>query len=396
MVFRPLLALSGVITLLPAVVGAQPTDPAIVLESGGIEFPDGSIQDSAHRTFEHVVVVAKEGGQFPSISQAILSITGGTDAPAEDNEFMVKVMPGVYQEQVTMASWVDVRGVGKRLVKIRHSGAPTIHAAADSEIAGLTIQNTSAAAMAIGVACYQVDRFSIRDAAIEVDGSTASHGIEADDCLLHLSGVDIEAKGATESVGILGESGNFVQFSGGSITIPPSATTQKGYGIWNDGSLAQLSGVVVNSGATAEAYGVKNDASSTLHIRRSRVGAFIHNGSVTDAASFGVDLDGGWLQAHQSTIGILGGSSPGLSQAVRAQNSAIVDLFHSDVTAFGDFGDYAISLLSSSTANIVYTGLQGLLGPFGAPANYNCLGAYAYTAEPLAFTPLDETCSPLP
>jgi hypothetical protein len=69
--------------------------------------------------YAQVVVVAKSGGDFTTIQAAINSIT---DAAAT-KRYLVWVMPGNYAEQVTMQSWVDVRGASKRTVQIEYSSS---------------------------------------------------------------------------------------------------------------------------------------------------------------------------------------------------------------------------------------------------------------------------------
>jgi hypothetical protein len=86
-----------VLVLTPSALVAQPLDPSIVLPEGGIQFPDGSILTTADRSYDHVIVVAKEGGDFASISEAILSLSIPAVAPSEDNSYLVWVAPGVYE-----------------------------------------------------------------------------------------------------------------------------------------------------------------------------------------------------------------------------------------------------------------------------------------------------------
>ncbi len=59
-------------------------------------------------------IVAKTGGDFAAIQDAIDSIS---DASAT-KRYLIEVMPGKYAEQVTMQSWVDLRGASKHTVQI--------------------------------------------------------------------------------------------------------------------------------------------------------------------------------------------------------------------------------------------------------------------------------------
>ena len=75
------------------------------LEAGGV-------------AYAQVITVAQSGGDFASIQDAIDSVL---DA-ASDKRYLVRVMPGDYNEQVTMTDWVDVRGAGKHATRITFSG----------------------------------------------------------------------------------------------------------------------------------------------------------------------------------------------------------------------------------------------------------------------------------
>ena len=68
--------------------------------------------------YAQVVTVAKSGGDYTTIQDAVDSIT---DA-ASDKRYLVRIMPGLYTEQVTMKSWVDFRGISKHTVQIQHTG----------------------------------------------------------------------------------------------------------------------------------------------------------------------------------------------------------------------------------------------------------------------------------
>jgi pectin methylesterase-like acyl-CoA thioesterase len=59
--------------------------------------------------YQQVVTVAKAGGDYTSIQDAIDSITDASDS----KRYAVKVYPGNYAEAVTMQDYVDIIGTGR-------------------------------------------------------------------------------------------------------------------------------------------------------------------------------------------------------------------------------------------------------------------------------------------
>ncbi|MCF6171688.1 MAG: pectinesterase family protein [Bacteroidales bacterium] len=100
-------------------VGIGTVNPTTKLEvngmvfsaTGGFTFPDGTIQTTAavSTAYAQVFTVALSGGDFTTISGAIAAC--GVTSPA--NAFLIRVMPGVYTESVTLKKYVHLQGAGK-------------------------------------------------------------------------------------------------------------------------------------------------------------------------------------------------------------------------------------------------------------------------------------------
>lgn len=69
------------------------------------------------RKISNVVVVAKSGGQYKSIQDAVDSITDATGV----NPYLIVVGPGWYTESVMLKPYVHLQGAGKDLTYIRGS-----------------------------------------------------------------------------------------------------------------------------------------------------------------------------------------------------------------------------------------------------------------------------------
>jgi len=86
---------------------------AINTTSGGVIFPDGTTQATASTggtvSYQNVFTVAKAGGDFTTITGAL----GACAFPDPANGYLIRVMPGVYNENVNCLQYVHFKGGGK-------------------------------------------------------------------------------------------------------------------------------------------------------------------------------------------------------------------------------------------------------------------------------------------
>ncbi len=122
-----------------------------VWTANGVKFPDGKTQTGAAATPSNIIIVAKSGGHFTTISAALTSVTDNSAA----NRYLVYIAPGVYTETVTMKPYVDIEGAGELATKITQvgnlSGAPTLSGASNAELRFLTVENTGGFDFAIAI-----------------------------------------------------------------------------------------------------------------------------------------------------------------------------------------------------------------------------------------------------
>lgn len=110
-----------------------------------------------------IVRVAHYGGDFFSIQTAINYCV--TQAPTAVNRWTVEVYPGTYNEQITLAQYVDVVGVDKESVIMPVVGNTAVTMADDTRIANLTINPlaTAVAGSAYGIEVGDADGCRIED-----------------------------------------------------------------------------------------------------------------------------------------------------------------------------------------------------------------------------------------
>jgi len=100
-----------------------------------------SLQFSAQGTpYQHVVIVAKQGGDYTSITDALNNINADGN-----NRYLVWIAPGNYQENVVMEPWVDLMGAGELLTTIWNNGSndsnvAVVKGADNAMLSHLTIQ----------------------------------------------------------------------------------------------------------------------------------------------------------------------------------------------------------------------------------------------------------------
>lgn len=245
---RSLGAASACVLALAAASAAQ--EPSLVLQDGGVEFPDGSLQETAAGAYDHVLVVAPSGGHFTSIQEALDSVSG-----THSQRYLVWVAPGTYFEEVTMESYVDIRGAGRELTRIIAYGsatgctAGTVSGADHAELRSLTVRS-----LATGENCT---------VALYNSGASPT-----------LTDVTLDVESAVFNVGMVNVLGSAPQLH--RVTIESCGSLfEMGpdcLGIWNDsGSWPRLTDSEIHVVAWSRARGILNEGSSYVTLRDSTV-----------------------------------------------------------------------------------------------------------------------------
>ena len=149
----------------------------LVRATGGVDFYTGEAPFRvnggvpwAGSQYANVVVVAKEGGDFTSIQEALDSI----DSEGPSNRFLVWVAPGDYEERVFAGAFIDIVGAGEELTKITYHGAPdatpTVMMGWGAELRSLTVENTGGDAFSVAIIMQTVTR--LRDVTVSASGGS--------------------------------------------------------------------------------------------------------------------------------------------------------------------------------------------------------------------------------
>jgi hypothetical protein len=194
--------------------------------------------------YEHVIVVAKNGGDHTSVAAALNSIAG----PAADNRFLVWVAPGIYDETelAHVRPYVHLRGAGPN-VTILTSGrsaatpgetAATLSLDDNGRISDMTVRNAGSGTYGIGVWSSQATRDTLVDGmVIEAAGAggLGHYAVYLNDAEPVIRNSRLRSYGATgfgtavnAALGIINISGSFPQpLIEGSVLLGGAANTDE-------------------------------------------------------------------------------------------------------------------------------------------------------------------------
>jgi hypothetical protein len=236
---------------------------------------DGSQFLAQGSPFAHWIVVAKSGGDYPSIQSAIDSIG---DAAAE-NPYLVWVAPGIYSETVKLKPYVHLQGAGQGASIITsmatNTSPPTVQATLvvtySTSVRDITLENTGVEGYCAALyAPPGTSQTQLSDATLH------THGFGVVNYALYISGsgtevslLDLTATGEGASVlniGLWLDNGADVIVTGGSYT---GSGGNSAAGIRNNTGNAILkttNTIALGEYGSQQNYGLFNgtDVSSTL------------------------------------------------------------------------------------------------------------------------------------
>lgn len=243
----------------------------------------------------NILHVAKTGGHYSTITNAILAITDGQfGAPSNDNPFLIAVAPGVYAENIALADHVYVYGSGMSVTRIQGSvvmgNVPATTNGVHSRVANLSVAS-------VAVPALQITGNNIYMPLINV-------GLKAIDSYA----LDISANmGAVVSVA-----------SGSTIESTTTAIRMLGNELYIDGALVTGQNTVILQGGANLVMNSGSIASSATAVAVEATSSFtIHGGRVSGNAG---------ITANSGTLRLFGGSIDATMSAVTADATSLVEL----------------------------------------------------------------------
>ncbi len=236
--------------------------------------------------YQNVVIVAKSGGDYNTITAALDSITTATDT----NRYLIYVAPGVYTERVTMKPYVDIEGAGELTTKITFTGdasyaTGTVVGANDAELRFLTVENTGGAAYAVaifnsgaaprlthvsasasggtnnyGVYNYSSSSPKMTDVSTSASGGTDSRGVYNYSSSPTMTNVSASASGGTYNRGVYNNSSSSPTMT--DVSASASGGTNSNFGVYNSSSSPMMTNVSASASEGTNNYGVYNSSSS--------------------------------------------------------------------------------------------------------------------------------------
>ena len=250
-------------------------------------FADGV--DNSGAAYQNIKVVAKSGGDYTTITDALNSIVEANP----NNPYLIYVAPGVYNEQVVMKPYVDIEGSGELTTKITFTGnageVGTVLGANNAELRFLTVENTGGDTYAIAIlndgasphlnqitantsggitynlAVYNKNSASpvMKDITASALGGANSYGVYnynfSSPVMTNVNASALDGTSATFGV-------NNTSFSSPKmtqVTANASGGTSN-YGVYNENSSGRMINVIaISSGSGQYNYGVYNIFSSS-------------------------------------------------------------------------------------------------------------------------------------
>lgn len=312
----------------------------------------------------NLIVVAKSGGDFDTITAALDSIVDAGEA----NRYLVKVMPGVYTERVTMKPYVDIEGAGELATKITYTGSylpdtGTLVGADNAEVRFLTVENTGGDDIAIAIYNGPGSPRLTNVTAVGL-GTHSGLGVYSHYSTPIMTNVTASAVGVYESYGVFNDASSAVMTH---VIATASGGTASSAGVVNIDASPAMTDVTATGSESSYSYGVINLRASLTMVNVTAAGSGV--GQNTGVSN--------WSSAVTMTNVIATASGGNENRAVENW-SASLTMMNVTATASGGTVSYGVYNYACSP-----TIRNSAIQAGGGTDNY---GIYIYPGDPVTVT----------
>jgi hypothetical protein len=357
--------------------------------AGLSDVPPGFADDVDGVEYDNVIVVAKSGGDFTSVQAAFDSISDAN----WDNRYLIWIGPGRYDEQVTLKSYVSLRGAGQWQTVIGYAGGSaseppdtaTLTLASNASVRqlrllttgtaahnaavlvpagtlGTTISHVNAEAWGAGTTNYgMVVTGAETYVALEHVNAQAGNGTETNIGLLNTADANVtaadgsfRASGGDNGYAIVNRDGSELRAQ--DVTAEANGASVNNVALWNhDSARAELSGGLFRGRDGAGlACGICNDNSHTAAI------AVQVAGSSNSVENYGLRNDDGTAELRGGDYGAGGGEGADTYAYAIWNNSSEV-AFAPSLMARGAWahvggGDHCYAMYNEAGGNAMLVG----------------------------------------
>jgi hypothetical protein len=264
--------------------------------------------------YQNVVIVAKSGGDYTTITAALNSIS---DASAS-NPYLIYVAPGVYTDQVYMKEYVDIQGSGELTTKITFTGstydnASTLEGNNNAELRFLTVENTGGNAYAVAILNHVCSPKITNVTAIASGGTNTNYGVINSGVIDYatsspsLTNVTASASGGNNNIGVFNDTDAYPTMT--NVTVSASGGTNINYGVYNYVSSPTINNSIIRASGGANSYGIYNNYSTGIAIMVNNSQVSGGTNTIKDAPSYGCttrigasQLSGGAVSVSNGTV----------------------------------------------------------------------------------------------
>jgi hypothetical protein len=235
--------------------------------------------------------------------------------------YLVKVLPGVYNERVRMKPCVDIEGSGELATKITAPGginpdgnaSPTLNGASEAELRFLTVANTggnntpAVAIWNVGTAPRLTHVTAIASGSV-LQNTGVFNANKASPIMTNVTATATTSGGTAYNVGVW-NSGSSPMMENVTATATTSGGTAYNVGVWNSASSPKMENVTATataSGSTSWNIGVWNNSDSSSIMRNVTATA---TASDNTEWSIGVSIGTASLMMDNVTATASGGTS---------------------------------------------------------------------------------------